>query len=382
MVTATTIGGALIYGMALALLGQLKLAAAQREPASLGGSVRRGLLALDIALIPLVLLSGVLVDVFGARVILVAGSVMLSVALAALKPRAMEPRTLAVLLLAGFGASAVGTASTVLMTRAFFVAEETAAALNLGYVFIALGALLTPVLTDILLAKIEMRRMLAVFALLALTPAFLAVVPSGEQGPFVEQHGNPATLFAEPVCWLAALVLFFYVPLEASLSMWTFTLLAERKQDERAAAGLLSGFWSALLASRLLAAWLQHTSSFSPSLWELVFVVVLPLLAAVLLGNLAGADQRGRPNVGLILLGLLLGPILPALLGSVFRTAPGEKGTTFGLAFAAGSLGSLLLAQLVPPRFADRHPLAAVRLPILLALLVTAAALVLGLVLP
>lgn len=382
MVTAATIGGALVFGMALALLGQLKLAAARRESASSEGPIRRWLLALDIALIPLVLLAGVLVDIYGARVVLAAGSVMLSVALAALKPRAREPRTLAALLLAGFGASAVGTASTVLMARAFFVAEETAAALNLGYVFIALGALLAPVLTDILLAKIELRRMLAVFALLALTPAFLAVVPSGEHGPFVEQPGNPAALFTEPACWLAALVLFFYVPLEASLSLWIFTLLAERKQDERVATRLLSGFWGAFLASRLLAALIQHTSSFSPTLWERAFLVLLPLLAAVLLGNLAGADQRGRPHLGLILLGLLLGPILPALLGSVFRVAPGEKGTTFGLAFAAGSLGSLLLAQLAPPRFAERHPLAAVRLPILLALLVTAAALVLGLILP
>lgn len=379
MVTAATIGGALIFGMALALLGRLKLAVAQRELASFEGSIRRWLIALHIALIPLVLLSGVLLDIFGARVILVTGSVLLSVALVGLSLRPNYPHALAAVLLAGFGASALGAASTVLMLRAFFIADEAAAALNLGYVFIALGALLTPVLTDILLEKITLRRTLAVFALLSLTPAFLAVLPSSEHKPFVEPHGDPAALFAEPACWLAALVLFFYVPLEASIHSWTFTLLSERKQDQRGATGLLYGFWGAFLASRLLAALIQHTSSFSPTLWESVFVVILPLLAAVLLGNLAGADQRVRPRAGLILLGLLLGPILPSLLGAVFRAAPEEKGTTYGLAFAGGSLGSLVLAHLVTPLSAGRHPLSALRLPIFLALLVTAAALVLGL---
>ncbi len=382
MVTAATMGGALIFGMALALLGRLKLAVARREPESFGQPIRHWLLALQIALIPLVLLSGVLLDVFGARAVLVAGSVMLSVGLVALSLRPTSRNTLAAVLLAGFGASGLGTASTVLMTRAFFAAEETAAALNLGYVFIALGALLTPVLTDILLDRIELRRTLAAFALLSLTPAFLAVLPSGEHKAFVEPHGNPAASFADPACWLAALVLFFYVPLEASISWWTFTLLCERKQDERAATGLLYGFWSAFLASRLLAAVLQHISSFSASFWERALIVLLPLLAAVLLGNLAGADPRGRLRAGLILLGLLLGPILPTLLGAIFRAAPDVKGTSYGLAFAGGSLGSLVLAHLVAPLSAGRHPLSALRLPIFLALLATAAALVLGLIMP
>ena len=380
MMTAATIGGALIFGMALALLGQLKSAVARREPASFVGPIRRWLLALHVALIPLVLLSGVLLDMYGARPILVAGSVMLSVALVGLSLRPTYPHALAAVLLAGFGASALGTASIVLMPRAFFVAEETSAALNLGYVFIALGAMLTPVLTDILLDKIELRRTLAVFALLALTPAILAVFPSGGHGQFVEQRGNPAAIFDEPAFWVTALVLFVYVPLEASISTWTFALLTERGQDERTAAALMYGFWGGFLASRLLAALFLHVN-YLTEWWDRLLIVALPLLAAVLLGNLTGAEERDRPRAGLILLGLLLGPVLPTLLGLIFRAAPEEKGTTFGLAFASGSLGSLLLAQLNTPLLVGRHPLSALRLPIFLALLVAAAALVLGLML-
>jgi hypothetical protein len=104
-----------------------------------------------------------------------------------------------------------------------------------------------------------------------------------------------------------------------------------------------------------------------------------PLLAAVILGNMAGAEHRRRPGFGLILLGLLLGPVLPTLLGMVFRqVAPSGQGTAYGLVLAAGFLGSLLLAPLLHLR--TRPPLqAALRVPIFLALLVTAAALVVGL---
>lgn len=378
-VTAATIGGALIFGMTLALLGRLKLALAQRV--ELGDpQFRRLLLALNIALVPLVLLSGVLLDIYSARAILVAGSVMLAVALVSLSLRTSYPHALISLLLASFGASALGTASTVLMPHALFPPEEMSASLNLGYVFIALGALLTPALTDILLDKIELRRTLTVLALLALVPAFLGVLPSGGSWQITDQHGDPSTLFADSACWLGALVLFFYVPLEAAISLWTFTLLAERGHEEREATGLLFGFWAAFMASRLLVALAQHMF-WMTEWWDRLLIVVPPLLAAVLLGNLAGASHAGRPRAGLILLGLLLGPVLPTLLGLIFHAVPAAPGTAYGLVFAAGSLGSLVLAPLV--KLPSRPPLqTALRLPIFFALVVTAAALVMELMIP
>lgn len=376
-VTAATLGGAVVFGMTLALLGRLKLALAERV--HLGdGQIRRLLLALNIALIPLVLLSGVLLDIYGARPILVAGSAMLAVGLVSLSLRPSYPHAFVSLLLAGFGASSLGTASTVLMPHALFAAEETAAALNLGYVFIALGALLTPVLADLLLEMIELRRTLAVFALLSLAPAFLGVLPSNEHWQISDHPAHPSTFLSEPTGWLAALVLFFYAPLEAAISLWTFTLLAERGRSEREATSVLAGFWAAFMASRLLIALAQHMDLLTAG-WDVSLIVVPPLLAAVLLGNLAGASHRAQPRSGLILLGLLLGPVLPTLLSLVFRhVPPTEQGTAYGFVFAAGSLGSVLLAPLVTLR--ERPPLqAALRLPIFLALLVTAIALVLGL---
>jgi MFS family permease len=381
MMTAATIGGAVVYGMAVALFGRLKLALAGRLQQD-DGHVRRMLLALNVALIPLVVLSGVLLDVFGARPVLMGGSVLLSVALVGLGLRPTYPQAFVSLLLAVFAAAAVGTAATVLMPRAFFApATETAASLNLGYVFIALGALLAPVLADVLLDMLGPRRTLPVFALLALTPAFLAVFAPAEAWQLPDHAGDAVTLLTEPSSWLAALVFFFYAPLEASISLWTFTLLAERDQDERQAGRQLIGFWAALLASRLLVALLQH-ADYLTEWWDRWLVIVPPLVAATLLGNLAGASQRGRPTLGLIVLGLLLGPVFPTLLAMIFRhVAPSEQGLTYGVVFAAGSLGSLLLSPLIVLR--TRPPLqTALRVPIFLALLLTAAALVMGLMTP
>ncbi|HWG47950.1 MAG TPA: MFS transporter [Gemmataceae bacterium] len=379
LVTAVTISGALIFGMILALFGSLKLAVARRLQLD-DGQVRHLRIALNIALIPLMLLSGVLVDNLGVRSVLMAGSVVLSVALVSLSLRPTYPHAFGAILLAAFGVAALSTASIVLMPRAFFSPVETSASLNLGFVFIALGALLTPVLADILLDRVGLRRTLGAFALLALVPAFLAVFPHAEHWQIADHPGDSAALFSEPSSWLAALVFFVYAPLEASISLWTLTLLTERNQDEREAGGLLTGFWIGFLASRLLVAVGRHTDILSET-WDRWIVVLPPLMAAVVIGNLAGASHRGRPRGGLILLGLLLGPVFPTLLAMIFRyVAPAEQGLAYGIVFAAGSLGSLLLSPVLTLR--TRQPLQTLRVPIFLALLLTAVTLVLGLMTP
>ncbi len=115
------------------------------------GRVRQLLLALNIALIPLVLLCGLLLDLYGRRPMLVVGSVVLAAALVSLSVRPTYPHAFGAIALAALGVAALSTASIVQMPRAFFAPAETSASFNLGYVFIALGALVTPVLTDVLI---------------------------------------------------------------------------------------------------------------------------------------------------------------------------------------------------------------------------------------
>ncbi len=377
-VLAVTVAGAFVCGMALSLLGGLKLALAKRLELS-EGRVGALLSVLNLALLPMVLLCGVLLDRWGSRPVMILGSLVLCLAVMALSARLGRNGALAAVLAAGLGGAAVATASMVLMPRAFFPGEPSAS-LNLGNIFIALGALVGAALADVLLRAMDLKRALAVFAFVCLVPGVAAAVPRNLDA-VAQQHASLASLLDHSAIWMAGLVFFFYAPLEASVSVWATSYLTEQGHDERRAGRLLAGFWAAFLASRLAVAGAQHVGWLPPAADAWVLVVAA-LLAAVVLGNLAGAAGRHSAAVALVLLGFVLGPIFPTLLGLVFRHFPEERGTAWGSVFALGSLGALLLAPVVGAAAQRRSVQAALRVPMLLALLLTGVSLVFALLVP
>jgi hypothetical protein len=97
---------------------------------------------------------------------------------------------------------------------------------------------------------------------------------------------------------------------------------------------------------------------------------------------MAGTANRGSAWRGILLLGFLLGPIFPTLVGVVFQLFPDREGTAYGTMFAIGSAGSLLLAPLIGVSAQRRSVQTALRIPMFLALALTATALVFALTLP
>src|SRR5262249_62161825 len=78
-----TIASAFAFGMVLALLGSIKLPLAQRlgiDEARVGGLLS----ALNLAFIPMMLISGILVDRLGIQGVLIVGSVLAGLAIFAL----------------------------------------------------------------------------------------------------------------------------------------------------------------------------------------------------------------------------------------------------------------------------------------------------------
>jgi hypothetical protein len=386
-VTALTIGAAVVCGLALALLGRLKLALARRHLGALGPGAEPvpSLRGLNLALPPVVLLAGLLVDLAGARLAVVVGSVALALALLGLGGTPTYRRAVVGVLTAAFAAAALGTASIVLMPRAFFGADQTAASLQVGTVFFALGALLAATLADLVFRALPQGRALALLAFLGLLPAFL--VPLAEDRHFPSgPGGGVAALLADPDLWLGGLVLFFYAPLEAAVTAWAAAPRPRpapaEEENGPPPAWLLPGFWATFLASRLVVGLAGHAGFLSDAAapWVLVGAA---LLAAVVLGNLAGAPPGGRA-LWVLGLGFVLGPIFPSLLAMVFlmpgmQRAP-APGVAAAILFAAGSAGSALLAALVPvPAAPATLRPAAFRVPLLFALLLTVAALTFGL---
>jgi len=214
-----------------------------------------------------------------------------------------------------------------------------------------------------------------------LLPAFLCLLPAfGEQvaretSTMPHQTGN---MLEDLRIWhvlLAGLVFLFYAPLEAALGVWSTTFLTQAGYSERRATVLLSAFWAAFLVSRLLVAIWQPKAYWDP------WLIVLPsLLAAVVLGNLAGTAGKIPARNGLIFLGFLLGPIFPTLVGVLFREFEQDRGTVYGIMFAIGSLGSLLVSPLLGIRVRNSSAQRAMRITMLIALFLAAAATVFGLV--
>lgn len=86
LLAAVCIAGAFVFGMLLTLLGSIKLDLAKRL--DIGEARVGGLLsALNLALIPMMLLSGLLLDRFGPRGVMALGSLLASVALFSLTVR-------------------------------------------------------------------------------------------------------------------------------------------------------------------------------------------------------------------------------------------------------------------------------------------------------
>lgn len=369
-VTAVTISAAFAFGIVMALLGSLKLHLAKRLQIS---ETQIGFLlsALNLALLPMMLLSGILIDQWGVRPVLLIGSFLTAVSMYVLTIHRSYRWAMMAILLVGLGAASLSTSSIVLMPRAFYGdrPDMLAASLNLGNAFFALGALVTPAVVDLLLHRLSFTKTLSLLAVFCLVPAILAAVtPLGTTAHSVDL----SSVLSDRYLWLAGLVFFLYAPLEASVGMWATTFLVEMGNQEKRVGWLLSGFWLTFLASRLLAAFLHVQAD----AWV---IVALAILAAVMLGNLASATHRGRSRVEVLLLGAILGPIFPTLVALLFQHFQVDRGTAYGTMFAVGSLGSLLLCPLIGLVARRQAVQQTLRIPMIMAVALAGAALALRL---
>jgi fucose permease len=389
-VKAVTITGAFVFGMVLALVGSLKLALAKRL--DIGEARVGGLLsALHLAFIPMMPLAGLLIDRIDVRIVLIAGCVLTAVGFYMLTVRATYNAALAALLLVGVGAALVSTACVVLMPSFFdWDQKKTAAAINVGMVFFALGSLVTPTLVDVLLRtydRARFQRTLICLAVLCLVPAVVAATQWKAAGQYQLKTSTAqlSALLGDARLWLAGFVFFLYGPLEFAVGTWATTYLLEHGYTDRRAAHLLSGFWLMFLAGRVLAAFLQDQNVLKDGS-DAVLIPVLGLAAAVVLGNLISAPAHQKTGLGLLALGLILGPVFPTLVGMVLRFGPSPRetyempGTAYGAMFAIGSLGGLILAPLIGLYARGRSVQVAWRIPLALGLLMSATATVLGLI--
>lgn len=211
-----------------------------------------------------------------------------------------------------------------------------------------IGALLGPlVMTSVLAASLEWRwgYVLVAAAQLALAAAFIASrrgwprLPVPAKRPRVDRLGALGLLPAR----LGVTCFFLYTGIEAGAGQWSFTLMTEGRGEDPVAAGLwVSAYYIALTVGRVAYGAVANAVRDVQALRACIatgvagsFLITLSLGSVVSFG-------------GLVLLGLALAPVYPALIAATpRRVGAAHTAATVGSQVGAAVLGAALFPGLM-----------------------------------
>jgi len=188
---------------------------------------------------------------------------------------------------------------------------------------------------------------------LALAVCFTLTLPMWNQGESKRAGDQPRRLtdYQTPLgetlrrgrVWLSAALFFFYTGAEASLGVWTYTLLTEARGVQAGTAGLVAGsYWAMFTAGRILAGLFSKR------------IGVNALVQVGLSGAWVGAVLLWWNPGGLFdlvsvgIIGFAIAPIFPALVsGTSGRVGARFAANTIGFQMAAAGLGAAAIPSLV-----------------------------------
>jgi FHS family glucose/mannose:H+ symporter-like MFS transporter len=271
-------GGLFLFGIVVALLGAvLPLVSA---PLGMGLGVAGNLfVVLNGAILAGSLAFGLIVDRFGYRGALTSGPLLIAVALVLVARAASVTMLGGAVAILGLGGSALNNATNALQADLYLEPKAKAAALNRLGVAFATGALLLPLLIGTLLDRLGLNPLLYATAGLAVLVALSSALPAYPRAKQPQGISLPEalTLLRHPLVAILSALFFFEAGTEMVVSGYLTTFLTlETGASVRAASGVLSGFWVAMLVARLV-------------LGRVLLRVPAPGLIPVLAGVAAGA---------------------------------------------------------------------------------------------
>jgi MFS family permease len=334
-------------GMGTALLGSIKVTLARNlriDEARIGGL----LAAFGFTLIPAMFAVGFVSDLVGRQPVTIGGSILFAASLAVLALATGYRMVLAATVLLS---AAWATLINVVNPLSLFAFGGTAAyAINLGCFIFGVGSFVTPLGVAFLVRRLALRSTLL---LLATTGIVIAVLACGTHFPAAapapaQQAGTMAaapglgTLLGDAVMWLCALALFFYMPAEATMAAWATTYVTDKGMKEGSASALLSGFWIAYTASRLV------TALTLPKGGETLVILGLSLVSVGVWVAVVLCRGRGLTAALVIAVGVIFGPIYPTLVAVLLGHFPESlHGRAIGLFFTLGGLGCTAIPMLI-----------------------------------
>lgn len=293
---------------------------------------------LALAMLASMLMLGPIIDRFGKKPPLVAGSLMVAAALPIIANAPGYSVLLMAVALLGFGGSALNSGSNTLIADLHTDERRKASALNLLGVFYGFGALFVPLILGTLLDLLGLALILYIPA--ALTVAVAVLFAALAFPPAKHREGVPLAqtlrFVRNPLVLLFAFLLFFESGIE-----FTFSGFIPKHLESvaglapRAAAYVFAAYWGAVMLARALASRV------------LLRVPGPAVVIASACGTAAGAvilivaPNAAAAAAGALLIGFSAASVYPTVLGQAGSAFEAWSGTVFGILFSGGLLGGM-----------------------------------------
>jgi len=292
------------------------------------------------------LVIGPLVDKFGHKPLAIAGFLVLGLSMVMIAQATDARMALGACILLGVGAMCVNTVGNTLIPAVLFGGKDPARASNFGNAFFGLGLVATPLLFSLMQASgyrtgvFLLAGLFGLFLLAALATPFPRVSTGYQFSMAFRLLGQPAVL-------VAALALFCYISLEASLNTWSkpyMTELLGGGPEAVARAGfVLSLFGVAMMVGRFATAAIKNLTAIGVRLIAAASVVAMGAILVMVVTAVPAVAVAA-----VIVTGLVFAPIFPTIVGVTFaKFEPSLYGSIFGIIFPVGLLGAVFVPKIV-----------------------------------
>lgn len=346
------LSGAFGLGMCFAMLGSIAvkmMPCMNIDQAKFGSMISAFMFACLIASLAV----GVLQDKLGFKAVAVIGFAVAAVSVLILANAKNYNAGAVACVLLGIGAMACNTTGNVLGTQVVqeMLKGNPAAANNLVNVCFGLGLFLTPFIVSFLFQKMDYEKAVSVLGVILLVPVLFALPAKYPAAPAGFTIGAAVGLLKEPVTIVAALVLFCYIALEASFTNWLAPFGKEVIQKEKpdlptgqvdaSAARMLSAFAVAMMVGRLVTGLSGITAAGG---WLIAGAAVV---AAIVILAMMGVNGSGAAFALAAVSGLVFAPAFPTTVGVTFGKFGGGSGSLFGIIFAIGLAGAVIIPKMI-----------------------------------
>lgn len=344
MIASVALMAAFVMGIVSSIIGALKLELAKKlniDNAKVGGLIS----ALMFTQMVGVLIIGPLVDAYGQKPFIIIGYILVFAGAFLLINAKSYKNAFTGCVLLGIGAASLTTTAIVLMVIVLFGGTNAPAAISLGNTFFGLGAFFTPFIIGLLLRKVGYKVTGNLIAVIILLPILIAIIARGFPNVQSEFELSQAFgLLTNGIVIICSLVLFCYVGLEISMGVWVSSYASGIGFSDRGANLSLSLYWICIMFSRLITAGFGIKPLVTPEIGIKVGMV-LAVLAIIVIGYMIVVKSKPLAVLGIILTGLIFGPIYPSILGVTLGnpSVAGAAGSAYGIIQAIGLLGASII---------------------------------------